>query len=69
MIPLGELRRAKVEDALAFSKVDVLDRNNQNREIRGTPIAKKDEIDAKLVGMYAAYARGLTPWYAGNMLT
>jgi hypothetical protein len=69
MIGLEMPSKGGVEDASAFSKVDVLDRNIQNREIRETPITKKDEIDAKLVGMYAAYARGLTPWYAGNMLT
>ena len=58
-----------VEDASAFSKVDMLDPNIQNREIRETPITKKDEIDAKLMGTYAAYTRGLTPWYSGDMLT
>ncbi|SPC61052.1 uncharacterized protein UHOD_11229 [Ustilago sp. UG-2017b] len=69
IVELTSSRSIAVEDASAFSKVDVLDRINQNREIRETPIAKKDEIDAKLVGTYAAYARGLTPWYAGDMLT
>jgi hypothetical protein len=53
---------------LAYPKVNVLDQSIQNREIRKTPSAKEDEIDAKLVGTYAAYARELIPWYAGGML-
>ncbi|SOV04852.1 uncharacterized protein UDID_17213 [Ustilago sp. UG-2017a] len=68
MIGLEMPLKGGVEDASAFSKVNVLDQNIQNWEIRETPITKKDEIDAKLVGTYAAYAHGLTPWYAGDML-
>lgn len=61
--------RPHVEDASAISKDNVLDRDIQNREIGETQIAKKDGMDTKLVGAYAAYARGLTPWYARGMLT
>ena len=58
-----------VEDTSVFPKVDMLDQSIQNRETRKTPSAKQDEVDAKLVGAHAAYARGLIPWYAGGMLT
>ncbi|SOV02934.1 uncharacterized protein UDID_18081 [Ustilago sp. UG-2017a] len=68
-LPAESILGQPVEDASAFSKDNVLDRNIQNREIRETQIAKKDEMDAKPVGAYAAYARGLTPWYAGGTLT
>ena len=61
--------RETVEDASAISKDNVLDRDIQNREIGETQIAKKDGMDTKLVGAYATYARGLTPWYARGMLT
>jgi len=42
----------------------VLNQSIQDWGIRKTPSDKEDKIDAKLVGAYAAYARGLTPWYA-----
>ncbi|SPC65166.1 uncharacterized protein UHOD_11028 [Ustilago sp. UG-2017b] len=69
MIGLDMPLRRGVEDTLASSRHDVLDQNTHDREIGKTPSDKEDEIDAKLVGAYAAYARGLTPWYAGGMIT
>ena len=62
------LRRG-VENTPASSRHDVLDQNTHDRGIGKTPSDKEDEIDAKIVGAYAAYARGLTPWYAGGMIT
>ena len=47
---------------------DVLNRSIQDQGIGKTPSDEEDKIDAKLVGAHAAYARGLTPWYAGGML-
>ncbi|SOV04525.1 uncharacterized protein UDID_17111 [Ustilago sp. UG-2017a] len=69
MIGLDMPLRRGVEDTPALSRRDVLDQNTHDWEIGKTPSDKEDEIDAKLVGAHAAYARGLTPWYAGGMIT
>ena len=68
MIGLDMPLRRGVEDTPASSR-RVLDQNTHDWEIGKTPSDKEDEIDAKLVGAHAAYARGLTPWYAGGMIT
>ena len=47
----------------------MLERNIQDQDAGTMPSANGDEIDAKLVGAYAAYARGLTPRHAGGRLT
>ncbi|SOV07252.1 uncharacterized protein UDID_18754 [Ustilago sp. UG-2017a] len=69
MIGLDMPLRRGVEDTPASSRRDGLDQNTHDREIGKAPSDKEDEIGAKLVGAHAAYARGLTPWYAGGMTT
>ncbi|SOV04383.1 uncharacterized protein UDID_17076 [Ustilago sp. UG-2017a] len=69
MIGLDMPLRRGVEDTPASSRRDMLDQNTHDREIGKAPSDKEDEIGAKLVGAHAAYARGLTPWYAGGMTT
>lgn len=49
-------------------RADMLDRNTQDREAGIIQSANGDEIDSKLLGAHAAYARGLTPRHAGGML-
>ena len=58
-----------VEDTPVFPRNNVLDQNTHDRGIGKTPSDKEDEKDAKLVGAHATYARGLTPWHAGGMIT
>ena len=65
--PLSSLSRT-VEDAPASPTRDVQNRSTQDRGIGKTSSDEEDKLDAKLVGAYAAYVRGLTPWYAGGML-
>ncbi|SOV01524.1 uncharacterized protein UDID_18116 [Ustilago sp. UG-2017a] len=67
MIGLDMLLRG-VEDAPASPTRDVQNRSIQDRGIGKTSSDEEDKLDAKLVGAYAAYAQGLTPWYAGGML-
>ena len=62
-------RRKRVEDAPASPTRDALNGSSQDREIGKVSGDKEDEQNAKLVGANAAYARGLTPWYAGDVLT
>ena len=58
-----------VEDTSILPRNNVLDQNTHDRGIGKTPSDKEDEMDAKLVGAHATYARGLTPWHAGGMIT
>ena len=58
----------KVEDAPTSPTRDVLNRSSQDRGIGKASGDEEDKQNAKLVGANTAYARGLTPWYAGNML-
>ena len=58
----------KVEDTQVFPTVGVLDRSNNCRETGAMPSANRDEADTKLVGAYAAYARGLTPMHVRAVL-
>ena len=48
---------------------DVLNRSSQDQGIGKASGDEEDKQNAKLVGANAAYAQGLTPWHAGNMLT
>ena len=57
-----------VEDAPASPMRDVLNRSSQDRGIAKASGDEEDKQNAKLVGANTAYARGLTPWYAGGML-
>ncbi|SOV09112.1 uncharacterized protein UDID_18270 [Ustilago sp. UG-2017a] len=57
-----------VEDAPTSPTRDVLNGSSQNRGIGKASGDEEDKQNAKLVGANAAYARGLTPWYAGNTL-
>ncbi|SOV04878.1 uncharacterized protein UDID_17223 [Ustilago sp. UG-2017a] len=68
MIGLDMPLRGGVEDAPTSPMRDVLNGSSQNRGIRKASGDEEDKQNAKLVGANAAYARGLTPWYAGNML-
>ncbi|SPC67186.1 uncharacterized protein UHOD_11470 [Ustilago sp. UG-2017b] len=43
----------------------MLDWSIKGREAGAMRSVNRDEVDAKLVGAYAAYARGLTPMHAG----
>ena len=61
--------RWKVEDTSVFPTVDVLDRSINCRETEAMQSADRDEVDAKLMGAYAAYARGLTPMCVGVALS
>ena len=58
-----------VEDAPASPTRDVLNRSTQDRGIGKASGDEEDKQNAKLVGANTAYARGLTPWYAGDVLT
>ena len=69
MIGLDMPLRGGVEDAPASPTRDVLNRSSQDRGIGKVSGDEEDEQNAKLVGANAAYARGLTPWYAGDVLT
>ena len=60
---------ASVEDAPTSPTRDVLNRSSQDRGIGKVSGDEEDEQNAKLVGANTAYARGLTPWYAGDVLT
>ncbi|SOV02937.1 uncharacterized protein UDID_18084 [Ustilago sp. UG-2017a] len=68
MIGLDMPLRGGVEDAPTSPTRDVLNGSSQNRGIGKASGDEEDKQNAKLVGANAAYARGLTPWYAGNML-
>ena len=58
----------RVEDTSVFLRDDMLDRRIKGQEAGTRSSVDGDEVDAKLVGAYAAYARGLTPRHAGAML-
>ena len=60
--------KGRVEDAPASPMRDVLNRSSQDRGIGKASGDEEDKQNAKLVGANAAYARGLTPWYAGDVL-
>ncbi|SOV02711.1 uncharacterized protein UDID_18007 [Ustilago sp. UG-2017a] len=68
MIGLDMPLRGGVEDAPTSPTRDILNGSSQNRGIGKASGDEEDKQNAKLVGANAAYARGLTPWYAGNML-
>ncbi|SOV01642.1 uncharacterized protein UDID_18154 [Ustilago sp. UG-2017a] len=68
MIGLDMPLRGGVEDAPTSPTRDVLNRSSQDRGIGKASGDEEDKQNAKLVGANTAYARGLTPWYAGNML-
>ncbi|SOV08265.1 uncharacterized protein UDID_17332 [Ustilago sp. UG-2017a] len=57
-----------IEDAPTSPTRDVLNRSSQDRGIGKASGDEEDKQNVKLVGANAAYARGLTPWHAGNML-
>ena len=60
---------ASVEDAPTSPTRDVLNRSSQDQGIEKASGDEEDKQNAKLVGANAAYAQGLTPWYAGDVLT
>ncbi|SYW76540.1 uncharacterized protein UHO2_04781 [Ustilago hordei] len=68
MIGLDMPLRGGVEDALTSPMRDVLNSSSQDQGIGKASGDEEDKQNAKLVGANAAYARGLMPWYAGDML-